>query len=49
MDGTSTADDARNTKKMYHANLHQKRPTGRPKARWKDDVENYTKNKDGNC
>jgi hypothetical protein len=33
-------DDARNTKKIYQANLHQKRPKGRPKARWKDDVEN---------
>jgi hypothetical protein len=32
-------DDARNTKKIYQANLHQKRPKGRPKARWKDDVE----------
>jgi hypothetical protein len=49
MDGTSTKDDARNTNKMYRANLHQKQPKGRPKARLKDEVENYTKNKDGNC
>ena len=33
-------DDARNTKNIYQANLHQKRPKGRSKARWKDDVEN---------
>jgi hypothetical protein len=32
-------DDARNTKKIYQANLHQKGPKGRPKARWKA-VEN---------
>ena len=30
----------RNTKKIYPPNLHQKWPTGNPKARWKDDVEN---------
>jgi hypothetical protein len=33
-------DDGRNTMKIYEANLHHKRPKGRPKARWKDDVEN---------
>jgi hypothetical protein len=33
-------DDARNAKKIYQTNLHQKRPKGRPKARWKDEVEN---------
>ena len=33
-------DDVRNTKKIYQATLHLKRPKGRPKARWKDDVEN---------
>lgn len=33
-------DAARNTKKIYQANLHQKRPNGRPKARGKYDVEN---------
>lgn len=32
-------DDARNTKKIHQANLNQKWPEGRPKARWKDDVE----------
>jgi len=34
--------DARNTKKIYQADLHLKRPKGRPMAtrRWKDDVEN---------
>jgi hypothetical protein len=32
-------DDARNTKKIYEANLHLKRPKGRPQGRWKDDVE----------
>jgi hypothetical protein len=30
----------KNTKKIYQANLHQKRPNGRPKARWKCNVEN---------
>jgi hypothetical protein len=33
-------DDARNTTKMYQANLHQNRHKGWPKARWKGDVEN---------
>jgi hypothetical protein len=33
-------DDARNSKKLYQANLFHKRPKGRPKARWKDDVDN---------
>jgi hypothetical protein len=33
-------DDARNTKKIYQANLHHKRPKGRPKDRRKYDVEN---------
>ena len=33
-------DDARNSKKIYQANLHQKIPKGRPKARWNDDVDN---------
>jgi hypothetical protein len=33
-------DDARNTKKIYQANLYQKRPKGRPKARWKNYVQN---------
>jgi hypothetical protein len=33
-------DDARNAKKIYKTNLHQKGPKGRPKARWKDEVEN---------
>lgn len=32
--------DVRNTKKIYRANLIKKRPKGRPKARWNDDVEN---------
>jgi hypothetical protein len=32
--------DARNTKKIYQADLHRKRPKGRPIAKWKDDVEN---------
>jgi hypothetical protein len=27
-------DDAINTKKLYQANLQQKRPTGRTEARW---------------
>jgi hypothetical protein len=34
-------DDARNTKKTYQANLHQKRPKGMPKARRKCYVQNY--------
>jgi hypothetical protein len=29
-----------NSKKIYQANLHQKQPNVRPKARWKDDAEN---------
>jgi hypothetical protein len=33
-------DDTRNAKKMYQTNLHWKRPKGRPKVRWKDEVEN---------
>jgi hypothetical protein len=33
-------DDARNTKKIFRASLHQKRPKGRLETRWKDDVEN---------
>jgi hypothetical protein len=33
-------DDARNIRIVYQANLHQKQPKGRPKTRWKDDVEN---------
>jgi hypothetical protein len=33
-------DDARNATKIYQANLDQKQTKGRPKARWKDDVEN---------
>jgi hypothetical protein len=32
-------DYVRNTEKMYQTNLHKKQPKGRPKARWKDDVE----------
>jgi hypothetical protein len=32
--------NARNTTKIYQANLHQKRPKGRPQARGKDDVGN---------
>ena len=32
--------DARNSKKIYQADLHHKRPKGRPKARWKDAVGN---------
>jgi hypothetical protein len=36
-------DDVRNAKKIYQANLHHKRPKGRSKARWKDDVENGMK------
>jgi hypothetical protein len=28
---------------MFQADLRQKRPKGRPKARWKDDVENDVK------
>jgi hypothetical protein len=32
-------DDGRNTKKIYQANVHQKQPKVRPKARWKDDAE----------
>jgi hypothetical protein len=32
-------DDARNTKKIYQATLHKQGPKGRPKTRWKDDVE----------
>jgi hypothetical protein len=35
--------DARNTKKIYLANLHQKLPKWRPKARWKDNVENVSR------
>jgi hypothetical protein len=27
-------------KKIYQANLHQKQPKVRPKARWRDDAEN---------
>ena len=37
-------DDARNTKKIYKANLHQKRPKGRPNARWKDNMQNDIRN-----
>jgi hypothetical protein len=33
-------DDTRNARKIYQTNLHQKRLKGRPKARWKDEVEN---------
>jgi hypothetical protein len=33
-------DDTRNAKKIYQTNLHQRQPTGRPKARWKNEVEN---------
>jgi hypothetical protein len=33
-------DNARNPKKIYQTKLHQKRSKGRPKARWKDEVEN---------
>ena len=34
-------DDARNTKKIYHANLHKKKqPKVRSRARWKDEGEN---------
>jgi len=33
-------DDARNTRIVYQAIFHQKQPKGRPKTRWKDDVEN---------
>ena len=36
-------DDARNTKKTSQDNLYQKRPTRRPKVRWKDDVWNDVK------
>jgi hypothetical protein len=36
-------DDAGNTRIIYQANLHQKRPKGRPKTRCKDDVENDIK------
>ena len=32
--------DASFTKKIYQANVHHKRSKGRPKDRWKDDVEN---------
>jgi hypothetical protein len=32
--------DARNAKKIYQTNLYQKRPKGRPNARWKNEVEN---------
>jgi len=46
MDGTSTRDDVRNTKIMYAPRqLTLKRPQGRPKASWKNDVENYMKRK----
>jgi hypothetical protein len=31
-------DEARNSNKIYQANLHHKLPKGRNKARWKDDV-----------
>lgn len=34
--------EVRNTRKIYQANVHQKRPKGRPMAWWKDDVENGT-------
>jgi hypothetical protein len=37
-------DDARNTKKVYQANLHHKQPKGRPKPGWKDNVENIIRN-----
>jgi len=34
-------DDARNTKKIYQANLYKKKqPKVRPKARWKGEEEN---------
>jgi hypothetical protein len=36
-------DDVRNAKKIYQANLNHKRPKGKSKARWKDDVENGIK------
>ena len=32
-------DDARNSKKIYRASFHQKRPKRRPKTRREDDVE----------
>lgn len=36
MDGTlQRTDDARNTKKMYQANLRHERSKGRSKVRWK--------------
>jgi len=42
MDGTSTTDrQARNTKKIYTATLHQ----NLPKSRWKDVVENDVRKK----
>ena len=33
-------DDARNTKKIYEADLHQERPKGRPTAKQKNHMEN---------
>jgi len=33
-------DDARTTKKIHQANIHQKLPKWRSKATWKDDVQN---------
>jgi hypothetical protein len=33
-------DNARTTEKIHQANIHQKLPKLRPKARWKDDVQN---------
>jgi hypothetical protein len=38
-------DDTRNNRKMYEANLHLKRQKGRPKARWKGDIENEIRKK----
>jgi hypothetical protein len=36
--------DIRHATKIYTANLHQKQPKGRTKARWKeDDLENMQK------
>ena len=41
-------DDAINTKKIYQANLQQKRLTGRTKARWKKKRCGERHNADGN-
>jgi len=45
MEHRKRMDEARNSKKVYQANLHHKLPKGRNKARWKDAVGNDIKQK----